>query len=219
MSSKIIRRGSLGPEQAEPIQWRQHGPAIPMGSPAAAKAHAGHEKEPADPEYIEQVRAAAYQQGMAAGEGAGAQRAQARLEPVLASFANMVTELEGMRQKLRKEAEEAAVALALEVARRVLHREIATDPEAILGLVKAAFQSCDARETRRLRISPEDAATIRENMARMNLPPGLEVLADRNLVRGSAIFETSRGDLDASVDSQLAEIDRGLADVLKRRHP
>jgi len=31
------------------------------------------------------------------------------------------------------------------------------------------------------------------------------------------IFETSRGDLDASIDTQLGEIERGLADVVRRR--
>ena len=101
----------------------------------------------------------------------------------------------------------------------MLHREVAADPEAILGLVKAAFQKCDARATQRLRVSPQDAEAIRENQVRLNFPPGLEISADRNLRRGSAIFETSRGDLDVSVDTQLAEIERGLTDVLKRRNP
>ena len=45
----------------------------------------------------------------------------------------------------------------------------------------------------------------------------LEIAPDGSLTPGSVIFETSRGDLDASVDTQLAEIDRGLTDALKRR--
>jgi flagellar assembly protein FliH len=130
----------------------------------------------------------------------------------------MVADLAGMRKSLRAESESAAVALALAVARRVLYREVASDPEAILGLVKAALQKCDARETLRLRVSPQDAETIREHRARLNLTPGVEIVADANLARGSAIFETSRGELDASVDTQLAEIERGFADVLKRRN-
>jgi flagellar assembly protein FliH len=162
--------------------------------------------------------AAAFQRGVAAAEAAAVQRAQAHLEPALAAFQSMAAELAALRKQLRREAEEAAVRLALAVARRVLHREAVSDPEAILGLVKAAFQKCDPRESQRLRVSPEDATAIREHTARLNLPPGLEIVSDRNLARGSAIFETSRGDLDASVDTQLAEIERGFADVLKRRH-
>jgi flagellar assembly protein FliH len=224
MSSKIIRRGDVPHSEAHAIEWRTHGqtqrPSTGTSSVGLARQGTGNgETRTEDPEQLKALRAAAYQQGFVAGEAAGAQRAQTRLEPVLTSFSSIVTELAGTRKKLRGEAEEAAVALALEVARRILHREVASDPEAILGLVKAAFQKCDARATQRLRVSPQDAQAIRENLARLHLPPGLELVEDRNLARGSAIFETARGDLDVSVDTQLAEIERGFADVLKRRHP
>ena len=53
---------------------------------------------------------------------------------------------------------------------------------------------------------------------KLNLPPAVEVSADASLTRGSVIFETSRGDLDASLDTQFIEIERGLTDVLKRRN-
>ena len=219
MSSKIVRGQNPALDDAQPIQWPVRGQTAAARAAGPQAARAGNADATADSEQVKQLCASAYQRGLAAGEAASAQRAQAKLDPALASFSAMVAELAGTRQKLRGEAEGAAVALAMEVARRVLHREVAADPEAILGLVKAAFQKCDARTTRRLRVSPADAETIRENQARLNLPPGLEIAADRSLARGSAIFETSRGDLDASVDTQLAEIDRGLADVLKRRYP
>jgi len=216
MSSRIIR--SASPKNDPPsIQWRQSGPETALASsivsprPNAAQPATDAERE-------KELTAAAYQKGLAAGEAAAAQKAQAKLDPALASFSAMVQELAGMRKKMQAGFEGAAVELAIAVARRVLHREIAADPEAVLGLVKAAFQKCDARETRRLRVSPQDAEIIRENQARLNFPAGLEIAADRGLPRGSAIFETSRGDLDASVDTQLAEIERGFADVIARRH-
>jgi flagellar assembly protein FliH len=219
MSSKIIRRGDPTREEAQSIQWRPHGQAAPVQQPGGKPVRAGSAELPADSEQVKQLCAAAYQQGLAAGEAAATQRAQTRLDPALASFTSIVASLASTRKTLRAEAESAAVALAIEVARRVLHREVAADPEAILGLVKAAFQKCDARATERLRVSPPDAEAIREHHVRLNFPPGLEIVADRNLPRGSAIFETSRGDLDVSVDTQLSEIERGLTDVLKRRHP
>lgn len=216
MSSRILRTVEDSPVQPETIQWRTYGQAAAPHPASSAGSRAGDPKA-ADAEQVKQMCAKAYQQGAAAGEAAGAQKAQARLDPAIASFSAMVQELSATRRKLRIEAETAAVALAMEVARRVLHREVAADPEAILGLVKAAFQKCDARATERLRVSPQDAESIREHRARLNFPERLEVVADRSLARGSAIFETSRGDLDVSVDTQLAEIDRGLTDVLKRR--
>jgi flagellar assembly protein FliH len=183
---------------------------VPEAAPDARQA-AEREKE------IEARVAASYKQGFAAGEAAGAQRAGAKLEPAVTAFGSMVNELAGLRPRFRAEAEEATVALAIAIARRVLHRELATDPEAILGLVKAAFHRCDARESYRLRVSPPDAEIVRANRDALGLPPAVEIVSDAALTRGSAIFETSRGELDASAGTQLAEIERGFADALERR--
>ena len=79
-----------------------------------------------------------------------------------------------------------------------------------MGMSLQTARSC-------LRVSLSDAATIQLHRAKLQFPPGLEVVSDGALTPGSAIFETSRGELDASVDTQLAEIDRGLTDALKRR--
>ena len=111
----------------------------------------------------------------------------------------------------------AAGGAAQRQARRVIYRELATDPEAILGLVKAAFGKVNSREARCLRVSPADAAVIQEYRTKLQIPPGFEITPDGSLTPGSVIFETTRGDLDASVETQLSEIDRGLTDTLKRR--
>ncbi|HEX5430443.1 MAG TPA: FliH/SctL family protein [Bryobacteraceae bacterium] len=205
MSSRIFRPGSGPGKEAQPIAWRRQGAFL-----AAREAPAEKDKPAKD---IEARIAAAYERGRSDAAG----QANARLDPVLAGFEGAIAELAGARKRFRAEAEEATVKLALAVARRVLNRELSCDPEAILGLVKAAFQKCDARETHRLRLSPADAETVIEFRDRLNFPPGLEIAADNSLSRGCAIFETSRGDLDASVETQLAEIERGFADVLKRR--
>lgn len=215
MSSKIFR-----PEDAvdsSPIAWRPAGgQTAQVHRPRAADSVSETRVSEIQQEAEARVRAA-YDQGFAAGEAAAQQKSQQRIEPVLNGLNTLIAELAGMRKRVRAEAEDDAVKLALAVARRVLYRELATDPEAILGLVKAAFGKLNARETLRLRVSPADAVTIEEHRAKLQIPPALEIAADGSLVRGSAIFETSRGDLDASVDTQLAEIDRGLTDALKRR--
>jgi flagellar assembly protein FliH len=195
--------------------------------PASGPTAQNNRPRPAEPAPVSEARLseqeaeartrAAYNQGLAAGEAAALQRMQQKLDPVLNGLNAMIAELASSRKRVRAEAEDDAVKLAIAIARRVLYRELATDPEAILGLVKAAFSKLNARETHRLRVSPSDAAAIQEHRAKLQLPPALEVASDGSLTPGSAIFETTRGELDASVDTQLSEIDRGLTDVMKRR--
>ncbi|PYT12093.1 MAG: hypothetical protein DMG59_24565 [Acidobacteria bacterium] len=202
MSSKVYRADDQ--MLASPLAWRPAGgdsvqPARTQASgPGGQVARADQERE------METRVQAAYAQGHAAGEAAGTLRASERFAPVFAGLNGVVQELAGMRKRLRAEAEEDMVRLAIAIARRVLYRELGTDPEAILGLVKAGFP-------------PDAAAAIEQNRARLELPPGLEIFPDASLDSGGAIFETSRGDLDASVNTQLAEIERGFADLMRRR--
>lgn len=214
MSCKRLRAGD--PPASGAVAW------LPKGGAAApvARKHQPETAGVASPDLQQEVEArlqAAYQQGHAAGEAAANQHAAQRMEPAVAALNKMIQELSGMRKRFRAEAEEDTVRLAIAIGRRVLHRELATDPEAILGVVIAAFQKLNARETHRLRISGADAPVIQENRARLDLPPGLELVPDPSLTPGSVIFETSRGELDASVDTQLAEIERGFTDILRRR--
>jgi flagellar assembly protein FliH len=214
MSSRVIR-----PEddvEIAPIAWRAFGVSVTqtrdMGKSQVSETRVSEMQQEAEA----RVRAA-YNQGLAAGEAAARERAQQKLDPVLHGLNKIITELAALKKHVRAEAEDDAVKLAIAIARRVLYRELATDPEAILGLVKAAFSKLNARETQRVRLSPSDAAMIQEHRAKLQIPPGLEIAPDGSLTPGSAIFETSRGDLDASIETQLSEIDRGLTDALKRR--
>jgi flagellar assembly protein FliH len=216
MSSRLLR--SADAAGAAPIEWRHAGGSRPP--PGAAQRDHGNHRDSDFGDTEKEVHArleAARQQARAEGEAAGVQRASQRLEPVMAGLHGVLEELTQQRQHLRREAEEDTVQLAIAIARRVLHRELATDPEAMLGLVKAAFSKLNSRETHRLRVSPVDAAALEEQRGRLELPPGLEIARDPSLAPGSAVFETSRGELDASVDTQMAEIERGLTDVMRRR--
>jgi flagellar assembly protein FliH len=220
MSSRIIRPADgveISPGvEAKPIVWRASGVSITQtrdsGAAQVPEVRAAEIQQEAEA----RIRTA-YNQGLAAGEAAAQQRAQQKLDPVLHGLNTMIAELASLRKRVRAEAEDDAVKLAIAIARRVLYRELATDPEAILGLVKAAFSKLNARETHRLRVSPSDAQVVQEHRAKLQIPPGLEIAPDGSLTTGSVIFETSRGELDASVDTQLSEIDRGLTDALKRR--
>jgi flagellar assembly protein FliH len=219
MSSRILRFPDL--TDAPPVEWRRAegpGAAPARAYRSDARAAAGGDASPEEIARAVQARLeSTRQQARAEGEAAGLARAGQRLDPVIASFQAMMADLAGQRARVRAEAEVDTVKLALAIAHRVLYRELSIDPDAILGLVKAAFGKLSARETHRLRVCPEDAAAMEENRGRLELPARVEIARDPSLARGSAVFETSRGEMDASIDTQLVEIERGLTDIMKRR--
>ncbi len=164
-------------------------------------------------QYEAKVREA-HAAGLREGEAAGRSRATAEVKPALDRLARSVEEVANLRARLRREAEADMVKLALAIARRVLRRELAVDPEALHGLVLAALEKLQGQEICRVKVHPGHASVLNGVLPRS--ASAIEVVPDPSLEPGGVIFETSRGNLDASIDSQLSEIERGLADRLRR---
>ncbi len=217
MSSKILRGAAAGP-----IQWKRvaHGPAA-AAAPAPAQPVPDNELERLRLRMAELERDAqareqrAFSSGFAKGEAAGRAQEAARIEGAAARLAESAAELSHLRRRFRRDAEEDCVKLAVAIARRVLRRELAIDPEALLGIVKASLTKLEGREVERLRVHPDDAALVKRFLDEAAGRAPIHVYADPALERGACIFETSRGDLDASIETQLAEIQCGLADRIR----
>jgi flagellar assembly protein FliH len=93
---------------------------------------------------------------------------------------------------------------------------LAVDPEAMRGLIQAALEKLHSQEICRVRMHPSQEALMRSMLERSPHGRAVQFQADPALARGAAIFETSRGNLDASVETQLREIEQGLTDRLER---
>ncbi len=201
----------------EPQAWI---PPTKGGQVANTYVHpspAQNEARPADVErQIEERIVAAQRAAYQEGEAAGRQAATAQVQPVIERMARTIDEVAGFRARLRHEAEGDVVSLAMAIARRILNRELATDPEALLGLVRSALDKLDGREVNRVRAQAQDAAVLQQYFQQRGGPHKIEVYADPSLPPGSAIFETTNGSLDASVETQLKEIERGFTDVIRR---
>jgi len=201
----------------EPLVWRQmhvSGPActgVDTEEKPDSRVHLAQLQQQS-----EQRARDAYAAGMREGEAAGRKRGAAELQPVIDRLARSIEEIGGMRVRLRAEAEADLIQLALAIARRVLRRELVIDPEALHGLVLGALEKLGGQEVSRVRVHPSHAGLVTESLRQNSASAKVEVIADPSRDLGAVIFETPRGNLDASVDSQLQEIERGLADRLRK---
>jgi flagellar assembly protein FliH len=211
---------------ASPVEWQSLTPrtGIPTASPAryvppgtsGGRALTLGEQLDLDKADSGKREHDAHRKGFGEGEAAGRAQAMAQLDAAIGRLARTVEELSGMRERLRHEAEGDVVALALAIARRVIHRELIIEPEALLGLTKAALEKLDAREIHRVRTHASHVAMLQRKIEEIGAPRRIEVVADPGLEPGAAIFETGHGSLDASVETQLAEIERGFADLIRK---
>ena len=223
MSSRRITGEAA--EQAQPFTWRNvpvRSGGKPPGAPRlyvdASGTHEMEEQEardqgPSHEEQLRQAREAGYREG----EAAATQAARSKLDAAVDQLGSSIRELAGYRGRLRKDAERDLVGLSFAITRRVLRREVSLDPEAVLGIVKAALEKLDAREVYRVRLNPEDVALLGRRMEAVGLGRNVELAADSSIGRGGAVVETRRGALDATIEGQLQEIERGLADWTERK--
>jgi flagellar assembly protein FliH len=215
-----------GAVEATPVVWRQVGTAA-RNAEAAHNAEARSNAGAASPDLAaqtlrieqqcEQRVAEARAAGLRDGEASSRTRAAAEVQPVLEKLARSIDDLAQIRGRLRKQAEGDVIKLSLAIARRVLRRELAIDRDAMRGLVMAALEKLQAQEICRVRTNPAQAAAIAACLRESASNAKVEVIPDGSLQPGGVVFETNQGNLDASVDSQLAEIERGLADHMRRQ--
>lgn len=215
MSSRILAASV----PSTPVRWKRVGQEpreeAAAQAPEQRGAAAGTPEQRPEGADTERRIEEAHRRGFVEGEARGRQTASQQVQAAVERLARSAAEFLALRPQARREAEEDVVQLALAVARRVLRRELTVDPGAILGLVKAAMEKLDARDLRKIRAHPETAALLGKYLQDAGLPERVEIVPDGALEKGAAILETARGSLDASVDTQVAEIERGFTDLMR----
>jgi flagellar assembly protein FliH len=215
MSSRVLR--GVGPLPVQPTAWPIVGQVPGQGVSMATGMESAHGVVAESALQTEQRILEAHQAGLREGEASGRNRAAAELEPVLERLARSITDLAGLRPRLRREAEADLLRLALAIARRILRRELAIDPDAIHGLVLGALEKLQGQEIWKVRVHPSHAPLLGAALKQSRPGGQVEVIADPSTEPGAVLFETDRGSLDASTESQLQEIERGLADRLRKQ--
>ncbi len=224
MSSKVAIEHRA--DAARPFAWRivalsgespDRRRTTPESKSASSDSHHPLEKRIAELEQLVETRAReARDAGFREGEAAAQAQAQEQVRASLDRIAQSIAEIDQYQSRLRRQTEMDAVRLSVAIARRVLRRELTVDPAAIEGLVGAALERLQSQESSRVRLHPDHVPALSAALDRLGMSGKVEIVADPAQELGAAIFEMPRGNLDASMDSQLREIERGLVDRFQR---
>ena len=201
MPGEIVREDRSAPQ---PVRWRSAKQLIDTRGPSA---RAQAEAESAS--RLEQARRDGYASGVAAAHRQGEQE----LLPAIQKVAGAAAELARLRDSVREQATGDIVQLAIAMASRVVHREIAVDLDVLAGLLRAAFSKLRAREIARARIHPDFEPILRRCLDQRGAAGNLVLVADRGVKPGAVSFELAVK-LDAAAEADLSEIERGLSDKI-----
>ena len=216
MSSRILNSAETA---FTPMNWSELGPGLDeLLNASAPRPAAGArplaEAPVAPPDWelrVQHAREEGRREAETAARQAAAQEIAALQHRLLQSIESVAT----LRPRLRLEAERQVVELAIAVARRVLRRQITIDPDAVAGLVRSALDGLSLREVVSIRCHPASTTSIQTGLERLGAPPALRIEPDPSLEAGAVLVETTYGVLDASVTTQLEEIERGFTDLIQ----
>lgn len=156
----------------------------------------------------------ARERGYAEGEQAAFAQLSEEVEPLRRRLAQTLDELVHLRASLADEAERDLVRLALEIAKRIVHREVTMDREIVLTLARVALGRLHDRARALVHLHPEDYAYVAQRGDdAFGAGVTVELIEDRSVARGGCLVSTEMGDIDARLEHQFAEVERGLLGV------
>lgn len=189
----------------------------PSSSPPSPEMEAERILEEARGRAI-QVEREAFEKGFAQGERAGREIAEKAAESSLRALQAAYDRLLHLVEIQSREAEEQIVRLALAVARKILHVELRTQPEALVGILHDALSRLDPQDEVVVRVHPMDLEMIQQWRSRliqgMESVRSLRIEEDEGLSRGDAVVECSLGELDLRIDRQIQEIEKAFNRIL-----
>jgi flagellar assembly protein FliH len=192
-------------------------------SPALVLAHQEALEEivetpPPPPPDFAAIEEAARLQGYSVGYEQGVAEGQAAAEATLAQSIRHLQALVGnvfeSHTGFFRAAERQVVDLALQIAQKVIEREVENMPDLAINVIRAALEEMDARTAVRVRVNPDDVELLRRRWAQV-VPPGInperiELLGDERVKAGGAIVDTTQGQVDAQLDAKLAQLGNAL---------
>jgi flagellar assembly protein FliH len=186
-------------DEAKSLLADAHERARAMIADASARADA----------LIAATKSQAHSEGFAEGTAA----ADREMSELTATMRNLVDMARVERHKLMEDAEPELVRLAIGIAERVLHQQIALDRGVVVEMAKVAIARLVERESVTVRVNPGDLERMREHRDEF-LSSGeiknFRVIEDQRVDRGGVVVETDGGSIDARVSTQLNEAKRVL---------
>jgi flagellar assembly protein FliH len=196
-SSQAMGQSSQGESEEDPAAYEMQKSAlmVPVGIPEEV--------------HVQQVEES-YEKGFEEGK----RQAERGLANVFKALRDAVEDLVTLKEHVLRASEEDLLKLAVMIARKVIHQEIATDRLILAKVVAAAVSKASDRDELVIRLNPEDHRLVTAHKHLYLNGCGderfVELRSDDVIAPGGCIVDTIMGEIDARTDSQVDEIFRRL---------
>lgn len=105
--------------------------------------------------------------------------------------------------------------IAVEIAEKIIKKEIETDKEYIIPIIKGVVEEINKVENNIiLKVMPKDVEIVKDKVAEIfegnSFEAKISVIPEKDIKDGGVIVQTSNGLIDATIETQLAIIEKAL---------
>jgi flagellar assembly protein FliH len=212
-SFSMIRHDRQQPEEQSIIPEQ---PSIPD---PPGKEYLPEASEPAIPlSELALHEKAAFDNGFTQGMKAGEDAAAKKMEAMLQRYSETIAEIKGLKKSLYSQAEHEVVLLAVEVAKKIVYREIRVDQDIIRTLVRVALGHVTEKTAVTIHLNPVDYNYMMKTHADLSETEGREIAlsADNSIQQGGCVIHTDCGEVDARIDEKFREVEHAFFDGTSR---
>ena len=163
-----------------------------------------------------------YAQGLTEGEAEGRKQGEAaarsefeqRVGALNGILQHILGELRLRKQTIQAEAETEMLSLALEIARKIVKREVEVDKKFVMPVLMEAVALTNRKSDLVIRVNPEDHQVIAEEIptleAVFNDIGRVSITDDENIQRGGVRVSNREGEVDLTLEEQFAALEKAL---------
>jgi len=171
----------------------------PLFSPKVREEETERPRKDEALEWEERIRKT-FEEAYAQGEKAGYEMGMKKVEPLIKRLNNYIETIESFKEEMRKETERLALELSIIISEAIILRECSINKEVLSGMIKKALDLCEKKREVVIRVKREDAQYITTRF------PSIKVIPDETLNDVGFVIESSFGDIDGTLRTQLEEI-------------
>lgn len=159
------------------------------------------------------------QQGYSEGYQEGRAQADEEGAKIINEATESLNQMAGALRQAVKQNEEKILQLAVGIAEKILHDEIALRPDTVLKTLDEALMKVSDLEEVTIKVNPEDMPAIESQEEsirdRLKSVRKVEFAASPKIQKGGVLIETGSGTVDAQIKTQLSVIQEAFEFVRK----
>ena len=133
----------------------------------------------------------------------------------IAELKSKFSEFYAYKDELFNKVSECIMDISLEVAKKIIKKEIEVDKDATVSIIKGALEEVNRTENKiTLKVKPQEVELVKDKLPEIFADNTFEakimVVPDNNISDGGVIIETSNGLIDATIETQVAIIEKAL---------